>query len=113
MLEQTRGVFQGNVDCLHSYALPPIFEFDSAKAAGNLRKHGVSFGEAMTVFNDPLASTLPDDQHSIEENRFITVGVSSKRRVLFVVYTETTSGIRLIGACAATVAERKQYEESC
>jgi uncharacterized DUF497 family protein len=89
-----------------------IFEFDAAKAASNLRKHGVSFAEAMTVFEDPLASTLPDDQHSLDENRFITVGMSFKHRLLFVVYTETTSGIRLIGARPATAAEVEQYEES-
>jgi uncharacterized DUF497 family protein len=50
-----------------------IFEFDPAKAASNLKKHKVSFAEAITVFDDPLASTLPDDQHSVDENRFITV----------------------------------------
>jgi uncharacterized protein len=71
-----------------------IFEFDPVKAASNLKKHGVSFAEAMTVFEDPLASTLPDDQHSLDENRFVTVGMSLKHRLLFVVYTETTSGIR-------------------
>ena len=84
-----------------------IFEYDPSKAASNVKKHGVSFAEAMTVFDDPLASTLPDDQHSLGESRFITVGLSSRRRILFVVYTETTSGIRLIGARPAT-----QYEES-
>lgn len=89
-----------------------IFEFDPAKATANLKKHGVSFAEAMTVFGDPLASTLPDDQHSLEQNRFITVGISFNHRLLFVVYTETSSGVRLIGARAATAAERKQYEES-
>ena len=89
-----------------------IFEYDPAKAASNLKKHGVSFAEAMTVFNDPLASTLPDDQHSMEENRFITVGMSARHRILFVVYTETTSGIRLIGARTATAVEKNQYEES-
>ena len=88
-----------------------IFEFDPAKAAANLKKHGVSFGEAMTVFDDPLASTLPDDQHSEDENRFITVGESSRHRILFVVYTDSISGIRLIGARTASAAEIKQYEE--
>ena len=88
-----------------------IFEFDPVKAASNLKKHGVSFAEAMTIFDDPLASTLPDDQHSDEENRFITVGLSSKHRILFVVYTDTISGIRLIGARPATAAEITQYEE--
>ncbi len=87
------------------------FEFDPAKAESNLAKHGVSFSEAITVFDDPLSSTLPDDQHSIDENRFITVGMSIHFRLLFVVYTETTSGIRLIGARPATAAEVAQYEE--
>jgi uncharacterized DUF497 family protein len=89
-----------------------IFEYDPAKAASNLKKHGVSFAEAMTVFNDPLASTLPDDQHSLDENRYITLGMSSSQRILFVVYTETTSGIRLIGVRPATAVEVEQYEES-
>jgi uncharacterized protein len=89
-----------------------IFEYDPAKATSNLKKHAVSFSEAMTVFDDPLASTLPDDQHSLDENRFITVGMSSRPRILFVVYTETTSGIRLIGARSATAVEVEQYEES-
>ncbi len=87
------------------------FEFDRAKAKSNLAKHGVSFPEAITVFDDPLSSTLADDQHSIEENRFITVGMSINFRLLFVVYTETTSGIRLIGARPATAVEVAQYEE--
>lgn len=62
-----------------------IFEFDSTNAASNLRKHDVSFEEAVTVFDDPLSSTLQDDQHSADEHRFITVGVSSRQRLLFVV----------------------------
>jgi uncharacterized protein len=89
-----------------------IFEYDPAKAASNLKKHGVSFAEAMTVFDDPLASTLPDDQHSLDESRYITLGMSGRQRILFVVYTETTSGIRLIGARPATAVEVEQYEES-
>ena len=88
------------------------FEFNPAKAASNLKKHGVSFSEAMTVFDDPLSSTLPDDTHSEEEIRSITVGRSARQRILFVVYTEGISGIRLIGARAASAAEIKQYEES-
>jgi hypothetical protein len=66
-------------------ALGFVYEFDRPKAAANLYKHGVSFEEAITVFSDPLASTLPDDQHSEDEQRFITVGISSANRVLFVV----------------------------
>lgn len=88
------------------------FEFDTIKAATNLKKHGVSFAEAQTVFDDPLASTLPDDQHSLDEDRQITVGLSSSHRLLFVVYTETGTGIRLIGARLATAVESEQYEEN-
>ena len=94
--------------------MPPprlSFEFDPAKAASNLKKHGVDFLEAITVFNDPLASTLEDDQHSFDEVRSITVGMSSRHRLLFVVYTETISGIRIIGARFATATEKRQYEE--
>ena len=54
------------------------FEFDPAKAAANLKKHGVSFDEARTVFNDPLAQTFPDELHSEDEDRSITLGLSSK-----------------------------------
>jgi uncharacterized DUF497 family protein len=91
--------------------MPLAFEYDPRKAAINLEKHGISFPEAMTVFNDPLSSTLPDDQHSEDESRWIVIGRSSRQRILFVVYTETNSGIRLIGARAATAAEIRQYEE--
>jgi uncharacterized protein len=58
-----------------------IFEFDPAKAATNLKKHGIPFDEAATVFDDPLSSTLPDDQHSDDEDRFITVGLSASHRL--------------------------------
>ena len=61
------------------------FEYDPRKAVFNLKKHGVSFSEAMTVFDDPLSSTLTDDPHSEDELRFITVGRSSRQRILFVV----------------------------
>jgi len=55
-----------------------IFEYDPAKATSNLKKHVVSFAEAMTVIDDPLASTLPDDQHSLDESRYITLGMSGR-----------------------------------
>jgi uncharacterized DUF497 family protein len=87
------------------------FDYDPKKATANLAKHGASFNEAISVFSDPLASTLPDDQHSFDEERFITVGTSSRNRLLFVVYTEDVSGIRLIGARLATATEKRQYEE--
>ncbi|MBS1821005.1 MAG: BrnT family toxin [Acidobacteria bacterium] len=87
------------------------FEYDPRKAAANLRKHRVSFDEAITVFADPLRSTLLDEEHSLDEQRFITVGQSTRDRILFVVYTESDSSVRLIGARVATATERKQYEE--
>jgi uncharacterized DUF497 family protein len=88
------------------------FDFDPSKAASNFQKHGVSFGEATTVFGDPLAATIRDDEHSDEEDRFITIGTSSAGRVLFLVYTEDDSSVRLIGARVATARERAQYEEA-
>jgi hypothetical protein len=89
----------------------PSFEFDPVKAAANLKKHRVSFDEAITVFADPLRATLPDVLHSLEEQRFIALGQSTRGRILFVVYTESDSCVRLIGARVATATERKQYEE--
>jgi uncharacterized protein len=90
---------------------PIRFEYDSRKAAANLRKHRVSFDEAVTVFADPLRAILLDDEHSLDEQRFLTVGQSTRGRILFVVYTESDSSVRLIGARVATATERKQYEE--
>ncbi|HEY5331745.1 MAG TPA: BrnT family toxin [Acidobacteriaceae bacterium] len=71
------------------------FEYDSRKAASNLKKHGVSFREAMTVFDDPMAQTFPDDLHSEDESRSITIGLSSRQRLLFLSHLEgtTTSGL--------------------
>jgi uncharacterized protein len=87
------------------------FEFDPRKAAANLRKHKVSFEEAITVFADPLRAVAPDDRHSWDEERLITVGQSTRGRILFIVYTETDSCVRPIGARVATATERAQYEE--
>ena len=91
--------------------MKPLFEWDEEKAKTNLQKHGVSFEEAETVFDDPLSITIPDPDHSIDEERFIDVGQSSKKRILAVVYTERRKRIRLISARIATRAERKNYEE--
>ncbi len=88
-----------------------LFEWDERKAKENLRKHKVSFAEAVTVFSDPLSVTIPDPEHSTGEQRYIDLGTSDKNRVLVVVYTERAKAIRLIGARKATRAERKQYEE--
>ena len=89
-----------------------IYEWDPKKAKANLRKHRVSFEEAATVFLDPLAMTFPDPDHSGEETREITLGHSSKNRVIFLSHTQRRDRIRIIGARKPTPRERKQYEES-
>ena len=74
-------------------------------------KHGVSFAEAGTVFGDDLAITVPDPDHSNDEDRFITIGWSKRRRLLMVSYTDRGNRIRIISARELTNAERKDYEE--
>jgi uncharacterized DUF497 family protein len=86
------------------------FEWDAVKAATNLAKHGVSFDEASTVFGDRLARTDPDEQHSEDEDRFLTIGVSFVGRVLVVWHTSRTGAVRIIGARPATASERRAYE---
>jgi hypothetical protein len=87
------------------------FEWDEAKAALNLQKHGVSFSEAVTVFEDPCALTFFDDEHSHEEERWITVGHSADMRVLLVITTDRTAGTRIISARKANSHERQFYEQ--
>jgi uncharacterized DUF497 family protein len=87
------------------------FEWDSAKAAENGAKHGVSFEEASTALRDPLSVTGLDPDHSIGEERFITFGMSSRGRLLVVVHTDREDIIRIIHARQATRIERKIYEE--
>ena len=87
------------------------FEWDPQKAARNLRDHGVSFEDAASVFDDPLAGTIPDPEHSTEEPRFITIGVTPAQRLLVVVHTDRADRIRIISARRATRAEKKKYEE--
>ena len=87
------------------------FEWDSAKAARNLRKHGVSFEEAVSVFYDPLAATGADPDHSEDEERFVTFGISSAGRLLVVSHSERGEAIRIISARATTPLERRIYEE--
>ena len=86
------------------------FEWDERKAAGNLKKHKVSFDEARTVFSDPFSITIDDPEHSADEFRFIDIGSSSDGTILVVSYTERNK-IRLISARKATKTERKTYEE--
>ena len=87
------------------------FEWDTAKEAANLAKHGISFPEAATVFRDPLATTADDRDHSIDEARFLTLGSSEQGRLLAIVHTERGDRIRIISARPATPAERRMYEE--
>jgi uncharacterized DUF497 family protein len=87
------------------------FEWDPRKAAENLSKHGVSFHEAATVFDDPLAITYPDLDHSEDESRWLTFGVSAEGRLLVVAHTEGGDTIRIVSARRATRNERKIYEE--
>jgi uncharacterized protein len=86
------------------------FEWYPAKAESNLTKHGVSFDEAATVFNDPLSDIQPDLMHSADEARFIILGSSSVRNLLVVVFTEIGDTTRLISAREATPKERRRYE---
>ena len=87
------------------------FQWDPAKAKANLRKHGVSFNEAASVFFDPLAVSGNDPDHSTDESRFITFGWSSRGRLLAVIHTVRAESIRIISARRATGTERKLYEE--
>jgi uncharacterized DUF497 family protein len=86
------------------------FEWDRGKAVKNLRKHGIEFEEAATVFGDPLSLTIPDEVHSRREVRFVTMGQSSRARLLVVVHTDRGDVIRIIGARVATSRERRSYE---
>jgi len=88
------------------------FEWDRRKAAANLRKHRVSFPEAGTIFGDELATTVSDPDHSNDEDRYITIGWSNRRRLLIVSHTDRGGKIRIISARELTKAERKAYEET-
>jgi len=86
------------------------FERDDEKFISNLAKHGVAFEEAVTVFGDPLAATVPDPDHSVDEERWWTVGISSRQRLVVVWHTDRGGSVRLIGARPATPGERRKYE---
>lgn len=87
------------------------FERDDAKAASNLKKHGVSFTKAMTVFADPLSLTAFDPRHSSDEDRFLSMGTSASGRLLVVAHADRGDVIRIISARPATRRERKDYED--
>ncbi|MBL8114512.1 MAG: BrnT family toxin [Acidobacteria bacterium] len=86
------------------------FEWDDEKDASNRNKHGVSFEEAMTVFDDPYELTIADPHHSTLEDRFVSIGYSSAGRLLAVGYTDREGRVRIINAREATPRERTQYE---
>jgi uncharacterized DUF497 family protein len=86
------------------------FTWDPEKAEQNVLAHGVSFQEATTVFGDPLAGTIPDPDHSVGEERSLTVGYSSAGQLLVVCHTERGDTIRIFSARRATSHERKDYE---
>lgn len=81
------------------------------KAKSNRKKHGIGFNEAATVFLDPFSITIPDHDHSVEEQRYIDIGRSEKGHVLVVVYTDRGANIRIISCRKATYSERQYYEE--
>jgi uncharacterized protein len=86
------------------------FEWDKDKEKQNIKKHGISFDEAVTVFYDPLSATFDDPDHSIDEHRLITVGCSSRGHLFVVSHTERGTVIRIISARPATSEERKRHE---
>lgn len=86
------------------------FEWDRAKAQRNVRRHGVSFDEAVTVFYDPLSATFGDPDHSIDEERFITIGYSARDRLLVVAHAERGAAVRIISARRAAARERRRHE---
>lgn len=88
------------------------FEWDDAKAKSNLRKHGVSFEDAVTVFDDPIAITLDDPDHSEDERRFLTMGSSKDGHLLVVCHRDRPDRIRLISARKANRRERRYYEDT-
>jgi uncharacterized DUF497 family protein len=88
-----------------------LVDWNPRKAAANLRKHGVSFEEAATVFRDTLSATGADPDHSLGEERYVTFGVSVRGRLLVVAHTERGDTIWIISARRATKRERKIYEE--
>jgi len=86
------------------------FEWDDGKAKKNLKKHSVGFEEAATIFNDPRIATIFDPDHSEDEERFVSLGMSIIQRILSVIHTNRNKRIRLISARKATKTERKTYE---
>ena len=89
-----------------------ILEWDLSKAASNWRTRRVDFHEAGSVLDDPLSTTFPDPDHSIDEPRYLTIGASVSGRILVVSHVDRRDAVRLISARRATARERKFYEEA-
>ena len=85
------------------------YQWEKNKAASNLQKHGIEFADAVSVFSDDLAISIPDNR--FDEDRFVTIGMDAFGRILVVVFTWRSEDIRLISARLAERRERKQYEE--
>ncbi len=87
------------------------FEWDPEKARANFAKHGVRFTESLSVFDDDLAITVPDDASDPIERRFVSIGTGAKGRVLVVAYSWRRTNIRIISVRRAETHERAEYEE--
>ena len=92
--------------------MTPEFEWDARKAEANLKNHGVSFEEALTVFADPLGKIFDDPDHSTGERRELIIGHSAELRLVVVSFTERNTRTRIISAREATARERRDYEEN-
>jgi uncharacterized DUF497 family protein len=88
-----------------------IFEWDPKKAESNARKHGVTFDEASTVFGDPIGLLMPDPDHSLNEERYLVLGISNQQRLLVVAFAERPPRTRLISARRAKPREWRRYEK--
>ena len=87
------------------------YEWESDKAKLNFRKHHIRFEEARTVFSDPMFVTVVDEEHSVDEDRYITIGFSNQNRLILVAHTDQEGVIRIISARKATKSEQKFYAD--
>ena len=87
------------------------FEWDKRKAISNIKKHGIPFEEASTVFGDPLSLTIKDPKNSNKEDRYVTIGLSAKFRIIVVIHTDRGDNIRIISARLDTKGEQNNYEK--
>ena len=92
--------------------MKPDFEWDPEKAEKNLLKHDVHFDEASSIFTDSMFITFLDEEHSTNEERYITIGLSNKGRLLLVAHAEKNDRIRIISARRVTKNEEKFYQEA-